>query len=159
MRLRILAIAIVAALAYFAIEHNTALPAAPDSTALISGLRDQVSPFSFTLNTDPDPPSSDLPVMLRVHVTDAAGQPTNGLTVEANVSMSGTDRGMQHTTLHSKGNGVYEGRVNLESAGTWDVELTATKDDKRARQRLTIEVGGPQRSPQPRNPNEDDSDS
>jgi hypothetical protein len=159
MRLRILAIAIVAALAYFAIERKTALPAPPDSTAFITGLRDQVSPFSFTLITDPDPPSSDLPIVLRVHVTDAAGQPANGLTVEASVSMSGTDRGVQHTILHDKGNGVYEGRVNLELAGTWDVDLTATKDDKRGRQRLTIEVGGPQRSPQPRNPNEEDSDS
>jgi nitrogen fixation protein FixH len=90
---------------------------------------------------------------------DAAGQPADGLTVEGNVSMSGTDRGAQHTILHAKGNGVYEGRVNLEMPGSWDVDLTATKDDKRGRQRLTVEVVGSQGNQgniQPRNPNEGD---
>jgi hypothetical protein len=54
---------------------------------------------------------------------------------------------------------MYEGRVNLEMAGSWAVDLTATTDGKRGRERLNLEVGGSQASPQPRNPNEDESDS
>jgi hypothetical protein len=31
--------------------------------------------------------------------------------------------------------------VNLEMAGSWDVDLTATKDGKSRQQKLSIEVG------------------
>jgi hypothetical protein len=40
-------------------------------------------------------------------------------------------------------------------AGSWNVDLTARKDGKMDRQRLSIEVTGARGSPQPRNPNED----
>jgi hypothetical protein len=143
MRLRILAIAAVAVLTYYAIKHKAELPAAPDPTALIINMRSQVSPFRFTLDTGPEPPSCDAPITLRVHVIDAAGQPADGLMVEADASMSGMDQGAQHLALHSKGNGNYEGMMDLEMAGSWDVDLTATKGGKRGRQRLRIEVGGP----------------
>jgi hypothetical protein len=159
MRLRVVAVAIVAALAYLAIQHRSALPAVPDSGALITGMRDQVSPFRFTLATDPEPPGYGSPIALRVQVIDAAGRPTDGLSVEANFSISGVDSGAQHVILHRKGRGVYEGKVNLEMAGSWEVDLTAEKDGKRGRERLTLEVGAPQRSPQPRNPNEDEPES
>ena len=56
--------------------------------------------------------------------------------------MSGMDHGSQHLTLDGKGDGDYEGQMNLEMAGSWDVDLTATKDGKSRQQRLNIEVGG-----------------
>ena len=56
--------------------------------------------------------------------------------------MSGMDQGAQHLTLGGKGGGDYEGTVNLEMAGSWDVDLTATRDGKSRQQKLSIEVGG-----------------
>jgi len=54
--------------------------------------------------------------------------------------MSSSDHPAQHVTLRAKGNGNYEGRVQLEMAGSWNVDLTASKDGKLSRQRLSIEV-------------------
>ncbi len=161
MRLRILAIATVAALAYFAVQNKSTLSALPDTAALIRNIRGQSSPFRFTLSTDPEPPSYDSPIVLRVHVTDAAGQPADGLAVEATFSMSGTDHGAQHMILHGKGNGVYESKVKADTPGSWNVDLTAAKRDgsSATSERLNLEVGVPQENRQLRNPNEDDSQS
>ena len=81
-------------------------------------------------------------VTLKVHVIDAAGQPADGVAVQADVSMSGMDQGAQHLTLDGKGGGDYEGDVKLEMAGSWDVDLTATQGDKSGKQKLSMEVGG-----------------
>lgn len=157
MRLRILASAAVAALTYFAIEYRAELPALPDPTALIINMRNQVTPFRFTLDTDPESPSCDAPIMLKVHVIDTAGQPADGLLVEADAAMSGMDHRAQHLSLHGKGHGNYEGRVGLETAGSWNVDLSTTKDLMRSWQRFIIEVDGAQAPLGPRNPNEDNS--
>ena len=105
-------------------------------------MRDQLTPFRFTLATDPASPSYNAPILLKVHVIDAANQPADGVTVHADVSMSGMDQGAQHLTLSGKGGGDYEGQVKLEMAGSWDVDLTATRDGKSRQQKLSIEVGG-----------------
>ncbi len=155
MRLRILAFATVAALTYFAVEHRAELPALPDPTALIINMRNQVTPFRFDLKTDPESPSCEAPVTLKVHVVDTAGQPADGLFVEADAAMSGMDHGTQHVRLRGKGHG---GMVELEMVGSWNLDLNATKDSTRSRQRFIIEVGA-QAPPEPRNPNEDNSES
>lgn len=77
--------------------------------------------------------------MLKVHVIDAANQPADGVTLDADVSMGGMS---QHLTLSGTGGGDYETQMNLEMAGSWDVDLTATKDGKSRQQRLSIDVGG-----------------
>ncbi len=47
------------------------------------------------------------------------------------------------TTLSEKGNGVYEGSVNLESGGSWQVTITATKSSQTlATKRLTLTAEG-----------------
>jgi len=157
MRFRTVVIAAVAVLAYFAIRPKSVLPAPPDPTALILSLRD-TSPFRLTLGTDPEPPHCGTPITLRVHASDASGKFTDGLKIEAEVSMSGSDRGSQHATLHAKGKGNYEGRVELDAAGSWDVDLTATKNGNRGRERISIEVGGPQGGSSSRNDNDDGDD-
>jgi YtkA-like len=111
----------------------------PSPTTLINGTRDRLNPFRFTLATDPASANFNGPITIKVHVIDATGQPADGVTVEANVSMSGM---AQHVTLDGKGGGDYEGDVKLEMAGSWDVDLTATRDGKSGKQRLSIEVGG-----------------
>ncbi len=144
MRFRLFAILIVAAIVYFAISkykpEPSTLPPAP--MAIINGTRDRLTPFRFTLATDPASPSSTSPVLLKVHVIDAANQPADGVELKADVSMSGMDHGSQHVTLTGKGDGNYEAQINLEMAGSWDVDLTANKDGKSRQQKLSIEVGG-----------------
>lgn len=114
----------------------------PNPARVINNARDQLTPFRFTLATDPASPSYNAPILLKVHVIDAANQPADGVTVNADVSMSGMEHGAQHLTLSGKGGGDYEGTVNLEMAGSWDVDLTATRDGKSRQQKLSIEVGG-----------------
>jgi nitrogen fixation protein FixH len=114
----------------------------PSPIAIINNTRDQLTPFRFTFATDPTSPSYNGPILLKVHVIDAANQPADGVMLKADVTMSGMDHGAQHLTLSGKGNGDYEGQVNLEMAGSWDVDLTATKDGKSRQQKLSVEVGG-----------------
>lgn len=113
----------------------------PNPSTLINGTRDRLTPFRFTLVTDPASPNYNSPFMLKVHVIDGANQPADGVTLKADVTMSGMD-GAHHVTLSGSGNGDYEGQVNLDMAGSWDVDLTATKDDKNREQKFSIQVGG-----------------
>jgi hypothetical protein len=144
MRYRILAIAAIAVVAYFAINKYkpTASDLPPAPAAIINSTRDRLTPFRFTMTTDPAAPNYNSSILLKVHVIDGANQPADGVALTADVSMSGMDHGAQHLTLEGKGGGDYEGRLNLEMAGSWDVDLTAAKDDKNRKQRLSIEVGG-----------------
>lgn len=142
MRFRIIAIAVVAALIYFAVKYKpepSVVP--PNPTMIIQNTREQLTPFRFTLATDPASPSFNAPILLKVHVIDAADQPADGVELKADVSMSGMDQGAQHLVLRGKGNGDYESRMNLEMAGSWDVDLTATRDGKSRQQKLSIEIG------------------
>jgi hypothetical protein len=141
MRLRTIAIAAVGALtlALTGCKSESLLP--PSPTSMINHARDQLTPFRLTLTTDPASPKYNGPILLKVHVIDAANQPADGVTLQADVSMSGMQQGAQHLTLSGRGNGDYEGQMNLEMAGSWDVDLTATKDDKSRQQKLSIEVG------------------
>jgi hypothetical protein len=129
--------AVVFALTFTGCKSESAMP--PSPTSLINNTRDRLNPFRFTVATDPTSPSSKGPIMLKVHVIDAANQPADGVMLNADVSMGGM---AQHLTLSGKGDGDYETQMNLEMPGSWDLDLTATKDGKTSRQRLNIEVGG-----------------
>ena len=133
---------LAAAIALFMITcagcKSSDLPPSPAS--LINGTRDRLNPFRMTLSTDPTNPRAGS-VLLKVHVIDAANQPAEGVTLKADVSMAGMGSGAQHLTLDGRGNGDYEGQVTLEMPGAWDVDLTATKDDKSKQLRLIVDVG------------------
>jgi hypothetical protein len=139
MRSRLL---LAAAIALFIVTcagcKSSDLPPSPSS--LINGTRDRLNPFRMTLTTDPTAPRAGS-VTLKVHVIDAANQPAEGVTLKADVSMAGMDHGAQHLTLDGRGNGDYEGQVTLEMPGAWDVDLTATKDDKSKQLRQIVDVG------------------
>ena len=146
MRLRLVVIVAIAAIAYYAISkykfkpESSGLPPAP--MAIINGTRDRLTPFRFTLTSDPASPSVNAPILLKVHVIDAANQPADGVELKADLSMSGMDHGSQHITLSGRGNGDYEGEITLEMAGSWDVDLTANREGKSRQQKLNIDVGG-----------------
>ena len=138
MRLRTLFIAATAVL-ILACAGCKSSEMPPNPASLINGTRYRLTPFRFTLTTDPTSPHASGPIVLKVHVIDGAGQPVDGVTVKADVTMTGMEHGA-HVSLDDRGNGNYDGQVNLEMAGSWDVDLTATKGDKSRQQKLSIEV-------------------
>lgn len=140
MRARIPAIAAAVVLVYLAVVHWQELPALPDPTTMILSMRNQVPTYRFTLATDPEPAISDEPMRLRVHVVDTNGKPADGLTVEADASLTGLN-GSKHVAFRRKGNGAYEGELEVDTTGTWNVDLTATKNGRSSRQRLNLDVG------------------
>ena len=133
------AIAISLIVPVFGCKSENTLPPSPAS--LINGTRDRLNPFRFTFATEPGAPSVNGRITLKVHVIDAANQPADGVQVNADVSMLGAG-GSHHVELSGQGNGDYEGEVDLETAGSWDVDLSATRDDKSSKQRFAIDVGG-----------------
>ena len=70
--------------------------------------------------------------------------------------MQGMDRGARHASLRGKGHGNYEGKMELESAGSWELDLTATNALMTGRERLNIEVGAAQGSAETQEQNDDD---
>jgi hypothetical protein len=157
MRLRIPAIAAVAALSYLAIEHRHELPAVPDPIELFMTARGEVPPFRFTLTTEPEAPACGAPMTLRVHVVNPNDQPVDGLLLEAGVSFSGSGRESRHVTLRRKGKGDYEGKLEVDMAGSWNVDVMATKDGETHRQRLNLEVGPARDDSTPERNDDDDS--
>jgi YtkA-like protein len=137
--MRLLSFAVATLLVIAAAGCKESMPPAPAS--VITNTRDRLNPFRFTLTTDPASPTANSRVLLKVHVIDAADQPADGVDVQADLSMPGTGTG-QHVALSGRAGGDYEGEVTPEMAGSWDVDLTATKDGKSKKQRFNIEVSG-----------------
>jgi hypothetical protein len=139
--MRIQVFAVVAALALAGATvgcKSDSLPPSPSS--LINGTRERLTPFRFTLTTEPQFPHTEGPTGLKVHVIDGAGDPVTGATVQATVSQGGGGS-LRQVTLDDRGQGDYEGDVSLEAPGSWDVDLQATKDGKVRQQRFYIDVG------------------
>ena len=119
-------------------SENT-LPPSPAS--LINNTRDRLNPFRCTLVIEPSAPTFNDQITLKLHVIDAANQPADGVEVSADVSMPGMN-GSQHIPFSGTGDGDYQGELKVEMAGSWDVDLSATRDGKSSKQRFNIEVGG-----------------
>ncbi len=83
-------------------------------------------------STDPATPRKGTN-LYRVKLTAADGSPVTGAQVSARsfmpaMSQMGMAALIVVTTLIEKGGGVYEGQTNLESGGTWQITITATKN-------------------------------
>jgi hypothetical protein len=154
MRIRTIAmVAVATLLCYLCVPHQGLLRGLPDASAILLGLRNP--PYRFTLRTEPESASFGTPITLKVHAIDTAGHSADGLSIEADVSTSGSTHGARHVTFHGDGNGDYRGVVDFDTAGSWDVYLTGTRGGKKSRDKMSIEVGTP---PPPGN-SDDDSQS
>ena len=83
-------------------------------------------------STEPDPPRKGANVY-RVKLASKDGSPVTGAQVSVRSYMPGMpEMGMAAmntlTPLGEKSPGIYEGKVNLESGGTWQITITAVKD-------------------------------
>lgn len=83
-------------------------------------------------STEPQTPQKGAN-LYRVRLSAADGSPVTGAQVSVRSYTAGMpEMGMAAmnivTPLSEKGNGIYEGKVALESGGTWKVTITALKD-------------------------------
>jgi hypothetical protein len=118
-------------------SSDTPLPPSPAS--LINGTRDRLNPFRMTFATDPASPNVSNQITLKVHILDAESQPADGVSVDADLSMMGGGA-TQHLALGGAGGGDYEAAVTVDQPGSWDVDLTASKDGKSSKQRVSFDV-------------------
>ncbi len=84
------------------------------------------------LSTEPSPPHKGSN-LYRVKLTGPDGAPVTGAQVTVRSYMPGmAEMSMPAmnvlTQLHEKNGGIYEGQANLESGGTWQITVTATKN-------------------------------
>lgn len=90
------------------------------------------SAIQVDFSTSPETPRKGKNVY-RVRLTTKEGAPISGAQVSVRSYMAGMpEMGMAAmnvvTTLNETGGGVYEGQVNLESGGKWQITVTASKD-------------------------------
>lgn len=86
---------------------------------------------TIDFSTDPSPPRKGSNTF-RVKLTGGNGSPVTGAQVVVGNFMAAMPAmGMAamkgETTLSERGNGMYEGRGNLESGGSWQMTITVTK--------------------------------
>jgi RND family efflux transporter MFP subunit len=103
--------------------------------------------FHIDLATLPSPPRKGENT-LRVNLTAANGKPVAGAAVSVTFfmpAMPAMGMSAMHvvSTLADKGQGVYEGSVQLGTGGTWDVTVTATRNGQAvADKKLSLNATG-----------------
>lgn len=99
------------------------------------------------LTTEPSPPDKGSNVF-RVKLTNPEGKPITGAQITVTFFMAAMPAmGMAEmkTTvgLTDKGNGLYEGRGELGSGGTWQVTISATQNGRSlVNKQLTVSATG-----------------
>ena len=120
-------------------------PGAGEAAAVNGPTGQTVTLLEFT--TDPSPAHKGTN-LYRVQLKGADGSPVTGAEVNARSYMSAMpEMGMASmnvvTRLNEKGNGTYEGPTMLESGGSWQITVTATKNGQPlASKQLTLLAEG-----------------
>ena len=105
------------------------------------------SQVAVDLSTDPSPPRKGANTA-RVKLTDAEGKPIERVQVTATFFMPAMPAMSMAAmrvavALSDKGGGVYEGPLQLESGGTWQVTVTAQKNGQTiATKQLSVNATG-----------------
>ena len=94
----------------------------------------QAAQANAELTTDPNPPHKGSN-RFRVRLTTTDGKPISGAQVTVTffmAAMPGMGMAEMKTLvkLNDKGNGIYEGRGDLGSGGTWQVTITANQNGR-----------------------------
>ena len=124
--------------------QNFAPPAAQQPPTGTATTAEQIQ---FDLSTSPSPPNKGADT-LRVRLAGADGKPATGLQVTAVLfmpAMPAMGMAAQHAsaTLIEKGNGAYEGPVQLSSGGTWQMTITVRRGGQVvATKQLSLDVAG-----------------
>jgi hypothetical protein len=98
-------------------------------------------------STDPSPPHKGSNTV-RAKLTGPDGKPVGGAEVTATFFMAampamGMAAVRSGATLREKGEGVYEGPLNLETGGTWQVTVVVKRGGQTiASKQLSVSVAG-----------------
>src|SRR5712692_5373159 len=111
---------------------GTFVPPPPGVSAAAGQPRTQGPTVSADLTTDPNPPARGKNKLI-VTLKDGNGKPLPGAQVSVTFYMAGMPAmGMTamkaQSALTDQGDGTYSGQVDLQSGGTWQVSIAATKD-------------------------------
>ncbi len=98
------------------------------------------SAFVMDLSTQPMQPKFGSKTTFRVRITDHAGTLISGANVAASLVMPLMDMGKNQFPMKEIGGGKYEGTGEFNMAGEWEVNITATRDDKSATYRFNVAV-------------------
>jgi Cu(I)/Ag(I) efflux system membrane fusion protein/cobalt-zinc-cadmium efflux system membrane fusion protein len=125
--------------ANFLIDSESQLQAAigsfvppPPGAGAAASMNQQQASTQVEFSTDPATPRKGTNTY-RVKLAGADGALVTGAQISIRSSMPGMpEMGMAamnvDTSLIEKAGGIYEGRVNLDSGGTWQITVTATKN-------------------------------
>lgn len=125
--------------ANFLIDSESQLQAAmgsfvppPPGAGAAAPMNQTQAAAQVAFSTDPSTPRKGANTY-RVKLTSADGSPITGAQVSVRSYMTGMpEMGMAAmnvvTAVEEKSGGTYEGRVNLDSGGTWQITITATKN-------------------------------
>ncbi len=140
--------------ANFLIDSESQLQAAlgsfmppPPGAGAAAAINAPAAQAAIEFTTSPSPPHKGSNVF-RVRLTGSDGKPVAGAQVTVTFFMPAMPAmGMAAmrtvATLNDKGGGFYEGTGNLASGGTWQVTITARKNEQIiAAKHLTVSVGG-----------------
>jgi Cu(I)/Ag(I) efflux system membrane fusion protein/cobalt-zinc-cadmium efflux system membrane fusion protein len=105
-------------------------PPPPDAGAAAS-MNTAATQIGIELGTDPNPPHKGANVV-RIKLTGSDGKPVAGAEVSATFFMAAMPgMGMaalrEVATLADKGAGLYEGPLQLQTGGTWQVTVTVQR--------------------------------
>lgn len=101
----------------------------------------------IAFSTIPSPPQKGSDAV-QVTLTGADGKPVSGAHISATFympAMAAMGMAAMHvaSTLTDKGQGIYEGSIRLGSGGTWQVTITASRDEKTlATRQLSVTAAG-----------------
>jgi len=119
----------------------------PQQNASPAGPPSKSEQMKIEMTTEPSAPQKGTNT-IRIKLTGADGNPLDGVQVSATFfmpAMPAMGMAAEHAAaaLSAKGQGVYEGPVELESGGTWQVTVTVQRAGKIiAAQKLTIDAAG-----------------
>jgi Cu(I)/Ag(I) efflux system membrane fusion protein/cobalt-zinc-cadmium efflux system membrane fusion protein len=119
-------------------------PTGVGAAATMNGPNQQIT---IDLSSDPAPPHKGANT-LRVKLTGTDGKPVTGVQTVATLFMPAMPAmGMAATrvaaTLTEKGNGIYEGPIELQTGGTWQVTVTVHRNGQTvASKQLSLGVTG-----------------
>ena len=123
-------------------------PPPPGVSAAAGQPQGQASTVSANLTTDPNPPARGKN-NLTVTVKDSSGEPVSGAQVSITFYMAampamGMAAMKAQSNLAEQSGGTYAGPIDLQSGGTWQVTLTASKDGQAlVWKQVNVSVSGP----------------
>ena len=126
---------------------GTFVPPPPGVSAAAGQPQAQGPSVSVDLTTDPNPPAhgkNKLTVTLKQGTGTVAGAQVSVTFYMAAMPSMGMAAMKAQSTLTDKGNGTYEGSIDLQSGGTWQVTIAATKDGHAiAEKQVNVSAAGP----------------